>query len=244
MTKHFDNISFAKAHSKKIALILVILSIGIGIKVSGLDQYLTLEALRTYRQTLLEFYHHNQALVLALYFLAYVAATALSIPGAAVMTLAGGAVFGLLAGTLIVSFASTLGATLAFLASRFILRDWVQAKLGDKLEKVNKGIEEEGYLYLFTLRLVPVFPFFAINLLMGLTNMSVRTFYIVSQIGMLPGTIVYVNAGKELGRISSLSDIMSFRLITAFALLGIMPLVAKKIVFLVKSKREKIDGQI
>ena len=244
MPKYFSDISKKRLHFKKIAVILIILSIGLGIKLSGLDQYLTLEVLRTYKQNLMEFYQHNQLQVLGLYSLAYVVTTALSIPGAAVMTLAGGAVFGLLAGTLVVSFASTIGATIAFLTSRFLLRDWVQAKFGDKLEKVNKGIEGEGYLYLFTLRLVPVFPFFAVNLLMGLTSMSARTFYIVSQIGMLPGTIVYVNAGKELGRINSLSDIMSLRLIISFALLGIAPLAAKKMVSFIQAKREKIHGRI
>jgi uncharacterized membrane protein YdjX (TVP38/TMEM64 family) len=171
--------------------------------------------------------------------LIYIVVTGLSLPGAAVMTLAGGALFGLWTGTLIVSFASSIGATLACFVSRFVLRDWVQGKFGDKLSVINEGISKEGAFYLFTLRLIPVFPFFMINLVMGLTKMPLRTFYWVSQLGMLAGTIVYVNAGKELGKIDSLKGILSPGLIASFVLLGIFPIAAKKLISLYKTKKEK-----
>ena len=171
------------------------------------------------------------------YFLIYVAVTALSLPGAAVMTLAGGALFGLGIGTLLVSFASSIGATLAFLVSRFLLRDWVQARYGERLGAINPGMEKDGAFYLFTLRLVPVFPFFIINLLMGLTPIRTRTFYWVSQVGMLAGTLVYVNAGTQLARLDSLSGILSPGLLASFALLGVFPLLAKRLVAWVQARK-------
>jgi pyruvate/2-oxoglutarate dehydrogenase complex dihydrolipoamide dehydrogenase (E3) component/uncharacterized membrane protein YdjX (TVP38/TMEM64 family) len=166
-----------------------------------------------------------------------VAVTGLSLPGAALMTLVAGAVFGLLWGTVIVSFASSLGATLAFLASRFLLRDAIQGRFGDKLRAINAGVEKEGAFYLFTLRLVPAFPFFVINLVMGLTPMKTRTFYWVSQVGMLAGTLVYVNAGTQLARLESVKGILSPGLLASFAALGLFPLVAKKIVDTVRARR-------
>jgi uncharacterized membrane protein YdjX (TVP38/TMEM64 family) len=138
--------------------------------------------------------------------------------------------FGLWTGLVVVSFASSIGATLACFVARFVLRDWVEGKFGDKLKTINQGVEREGAFYLFTMRLVPVFPFFVINLAMGLTRMPLRTFYWVSQLGMLPGTMVFVNAGKELGRIESLSGILSPGLIISFVILGLFPLAAKKTV--------------
>ncbi len=171
------------------------------------------------------------------YFGAYVAVTGLSLPGAAVMTLLGGAVFGLVWGTLIVSFASSIGATLAFLASRFLLRDWVQGRYGQQLRAVNEGFAREGGLYLFTLRLIPAVPFFAINLAMGLVPIRAWTFYWVSQLGMLAGTIVYVNAGTQLGQIDSLQGILKAELIGAFVLLGFFPLLARKAIDAVKARR-------
>jgi uncharacterized membrane protein YdjX (TVP38/TMEM64 family) len=161
------------------------------------------------------------------------------LPGAAVLTLAGGALFGLWTGVLAVSFASTIGATLACFVSRFLLRDWVQGKLGSKLSTVNDGIEKEGAFYLFTMRLIPAFPFFMINLLMGLTKMPLRTFYWVSQLGMLPGTMVYINAGKELAKIDSLSGILSPGLIFSFVLLGLFPISVKKLMAWYKSRNHK-----
>jgi pyruvate/2-oxoglutarate dehydrogenase complex dihydrolipoamide dehydrogenase (E3) component/uncharacterized membrane protein YdjX (TVP38/TMEM64 family) len=172
-----------------------------------------------------------------LYFLAYVAITGLSLPGAAVMTLIGGAIFGLLWGTLIVSFASSLGATLAFLASRYVLRDWVRGRFAAQLRAIDEGIAREGAFYLFTLRLIPAIPFFAINLAMGLTRMRAWTFYWVSQLGMLAGTIVYVNAGTQLGAIQSPAGILSPGLIGALVLLGFFPLIAKKIMDAIKARR-------
>ena len=166
------------------------------------------------------------------YFVAYVAVTSLSLPGAAVLTLVGGAIFGLAWGTLIVSFASSIGATLAFLASRYVLRDTVQAKFGDKLKPINEGVAREGAFYLFALRLVPAFPFFIINVVMGLTPIRTWTFYWVSQVGMLAGTVVYVYAGTQLGQFR-----LSFGLLAAFALLGIFPLVAKKVLDAYKARR-------
>ncbi|MDX9885524.1 FAD-dependent oxidoreductase [Thauera sp.] len=176
-------------------------------------------------------------LVAGAYFVLYVIVTALSLPGAAVMTLAGGALFGLGWGLLIVSFASTIGATLAFLVSRHLLRDSVQARFGERLKAINDGIARDGAFYLFTLRLVPVFPFFLINLLMGLTPIRAATFYWVSQLGMLPGTLVYVNAGTELAAVSSLAGILSPTLLLSFALLGVFPLLARKLLAWVQARR-------
>jgi len=153
--------------------------------------------------------------------------TAFSIPGAAVVTLLGAALFGFWNSLLLVSFASAIGATLAFLSSRYLLRDWIQTKFGDKLATINKGVEKDGAFYLFSLRLIPVFPFFLINLLMGLTPMSVSRYYITSQIGMLPGTAVFLNAGTQLAEIDSLSGIVSPSVLLSFALLGVFPIIAK-----------------
>lgn len=166
-----------------------------------LGQYLTLATLKEQRDAIRGLYEANPLLVLALFFIAYVLLTVLSVPGAAMMTLAAGAVFGLVTGTLLVSFASSIGATLAFLASRYLLRDWVQQKFGARLKGLNQGIERGGAFYLFSLRLVPVLPFFAVNLLMGLTPIRTATFHWVSQAGMLLGTVVYVNAGTQLAAI-------------------------------------------
>ena len=172
-----------------------------------------------------------------MFFLAYVAVTALSLPGAALMTLLAGALFGLLEGFVLVSFASTAGATLAMLSSRFLLRDWVQTRFGQRLAKIDAGIEREGPFYLFALRLVPAFPFFLINLAMGLTRLPVRTYWWVSQLGMLPGTLVFVNAGRELGQLESLSGILSPGLLGAFVLLGVFPLIARKLLGLIQARR-------
>jgi pyruvate/2-oxoglutarate dehydrogenase complex dihydrolipoamide dehydrogenase (E3) component/uncharacterized membrane protein YdjX (TVP38/TMEM64 family) len=200
-------------------------------------QYFELQYLKTQQATIDAYFDNHPLLTSAVYFLVYVAVTSLSLPGAAVMTLAGGAVFGLLWGTLLVSFASTIGATLAFLVSRFLLRDMIQQRFGDKLKAVNAGIERDGAYYLFTLRLVPAFPFFVINLVMGLTPLATRTFYWVSQLGMLAGTLVYVNAGTQLARIESVNGILSPGLIASFTLLGVFPLVARKTVESVRARR-------
>ncbi|MFP3983965.1 MAG: TVP38/TMEM64 family protein [Desulfurivibrionaceae bacterium] len=215
---------------KKIIIIGAIVLLVVAYKFLGLDQYLTLSYLKDSQALFTEFYQANPATVIASYMGIYILVTALSLPGAAVMTLAGGALFGLLVGVIITSFASTIGATLACFVARFLLRDWVQNKFAVRLKAINDGIAREGGFYLFTLRLIPVFPFFVINLVMGLTRMSLFRFYWISQLGMLPGTIVYVNAGKELGEIDSLSGILSPGLIFSFVILGVFPLIAKKIV--------------
>ena len=206
--------------------------------VLDLQRFLSLEAMQRSLGTLRELYAEHGVLMLGGYFLAYVLMAALSLPGATVMGLAGGAVFGFWAATVAVSFASTLGATLAFLMSRYLFRDLVQSRFGDRLAAMNAGVAREGAWYLFTLRLIPVFPFFVINLLMGLTPMPVRTFSWVSQLGMLGGTMVYVNAGKELGELTSVSGILSPSLILAFALLGLFPLVVRKVVARVQARRK------
>ena len=202
-----------------------------------LGRYFSLDALKAQQAAIETFRTQQPWLTATLYFALYVAVTALSLPGAALMTLAGGAVFGLWWGTLIVSFASSVGATLAFLVSRFLLRDWVAGRFGERLTAIDAGIKREGAFYLFTLRLVPVFPFFVINLLFGLTAMKARTFYWVSQLGMLAGTVVYVNAGTQLAKIDSLAGIVSPGLLISFALLGVFPLIANKIVAVVRANK-------
>lgn len=193
-----------------------------------LDRYFTLSFLKESRDSFAALYSRSPALVIGVYFMIYVLVAALALPGAVVMTLAGGALLGLFVGTVVVSFASTIGATLACFFSRFLLRDWVQSKFGDKLESVNRGIQREGAFYLFTLRLIPIFPFFIINLVMGLTRMPLFRYYWVSQLGMFPATLVYVNAGKELGKIESVAGILSPALLVSFAVLGLFPIVVKK----------------
>jgi len=202
-----------------------------------LGQYFTLEYLKSEKDNILASYEQSKLTTITIYMLVYIAVTALSLPGAVIMTLAGGAVFGVLEGTVIISFASTIGATLAFLVSRFILRDAIQSKFGDKLKAINAGIDKEGAFYLFTLRLIPAFPFFVINLVMGITRIKVSQFFLVSQIGMLPGTIVFVNAGSQLAAIDSLAGILSPALILSFVLLGVFPLIAKKIIEFVKAQK-------
>jgi len=202
-----------------------------------LSRFLSLEALQARQQDLAAFVADEQLLAVGGFFLIYVAVAALSIPGAAIMTLAAGAVFGLMVGTILVSFASSIGATLAFLLSRFLLQDYVEQKFAATAEKINGGIDAEGAYYLFSLRLVPLFPFFVINLAMGLTRLRAHTFYWVSQLGMLAGTVVYVNAGTQLGQIQSTGDILSPGLLGSFALLGIFPLLAKKTMELLRRVR-------
>ncbi len=221
----------------RILLVAAIIALIAAFFVLDLDRYLSLAQLKASQESLNAYYAAHPAETIAAYFLAYVAVTALSLPGAAVMTLAGGALFGLLVGTAVVSFASTIGATAAFLVARYLLRDPVQRRFGGKLKAIDAGVEKDGPFYLFTLRLVPVFPFFVINLAMGLTPIRTRTFYWVSQLGMLPGTIVYANAGTRLAQIESLQGILSAGLLLSFALLGLFPLVAKKIVEFLRARR-------
>ena len=226
---------------KKIGLLVLIAALATGFFYFDLHQLLTLEGLKSGLVQFEEWQAERPFLVGGVFLLLYVIVTALSLPGAAIMTLAAGALFGLAWGTLIVSFASSIGATLAFLVSRYLLQDTVQKRFGDRLKAINEGIEREGAFYLFTLRLVPIFPFFLINLLMGLTTIRALTFYWVSQVGMFAGTLVYVNAGTQLGQLESLSGILSPSLLLSFVLLGVFPLIAKKIVDLVKARRVYSD---
>jgi uncharacterized membrane protein YdjX (TVP38/TMEM64 family) len=224
---------------KKLVVLIVIVCLVLAVKVFHLNQYLTLSYLKGSLDTLKALYENHSLMVIAGYFVIYVLTTSLSLPGASPLGIAGGALFGFWTATLVVSFASTIGATLACLVSRYLLRDWIQNKFGDKIAKVNEGIEKEGAFYLFTMRLIPIFPFWMINLAMGLSKMSLVKFYWVSQIGMLPGTMVFVNAGKELAKIESLKGIFSPGLIISFALIGIFPIAVKKLLALYRFKKEK-----
>ena len=221
----------------RLLLLVVVAALVAAYFAFDLGQYLSLDYFKS-QQAAIESYRASHPWETALvFFLVYVAVTGLSLPGAALMTLVGGAIFGLLPGTLIISFASTIGATLAFIVARFLLRDGVQRRFGDRLGAINAGVAKDGPFYLFTLRLVPIFPFFVVNLVMALTPLRTSTFYWVSQLGMLPATLVYVNAGREIGRIDSLSGILSPGLLLSFLLLGIFPLIAKKAVAFVKARR-------
>ena len=226
---------------KKPILVLVILGLVVGFFAFDLGQYLSLENIKAQQQGISDYYQSNRTLALILYFVIYVVITGASLPGAAVLTLAGGAVFGFWTGLILVSFASTIGATLAFLLSRYLFRDMVNAKFGSSLKSLDEGIKREGAFYLFALRLVPLFPFFVINLVMGLTAIKASTFYWVSQLGMLAGTIVYVNAGTQLAAIENPADILSPAIIGSFVLLAMLPFVGKKVVEVIKA-RKALEG--
>lgn len=222
---------------KKILIILALAALIVAYFAFGLGDYLTVEGIKQIADDVGGYYARNPVQVIALFFLVYVAVTAASLPGAAVMTLAAGALFGVLGGTIVVSFASTLGATLAFLASRYVLRDTIEARFGERLKAVNRGLERDGAFYLFTIRMIPLFPFFVVNLVMGLTRIRAWTYAWVSQVGMLLGTIVYVNAGTQLARIDSLAGIASPAVLISFALLGIAPWFAKAIIAWIKRRK-------
>ncbi|WP_127717933.1 dihydrolipoyl dehydrogenase [Halobacteriovorax sp. HLS] len=222
---------------KKGTLVLVIIILFIVAWKFDVTNYLSLDYLKSNLSDLVNFNKENPSKMILIYMSIYIVSTALSLPGATIITLAGGAIFGLVKGTLIVSFASTIGATLAFLAARFILKDYVQEKFATKLKVINEGIKTDGAFYLFTLRLIPAFPFFLINLVMGLTPIRILTFFFVSQIGMLLGTIVYVNAGVELSKIDSLKGILSPSLIFSFTLLAFIPLLAKALISKIKANK-------
>lgn len=222
---------------KKTGLLIVIAAFIVGFFYFDLHQLLTLEGLKSGLDQFETWRAESPLFVGGAFLLLYVVVTALSLPGAAIMTLAAGALFGLGWGLLIVSFASSIGATLAFLVSRYLLQNTVQKRFGDRLKAINEGVEKDGAFYLFTLRLVPLFPFFLINLLMGLTTIRAVTFYWASQVGMLAGTFVFVNAGTQLGQLESLSGILSPSLLFSFVLLGVFPLFAKKLLNLIKARR-------
>jgi len=226
----------SQGRTAKALLLLGIVTLTASFFLLGLHDCLSLACLKASREALQAYCSGHQLTAAALYMGAYILMAALSLPGAAVMTLAGGALFGLRTGLLLASFSSSAGATLAFLAARFLLKEQVQSRFGARLAAVNRGIEQDGAFYLLTLRLVPVVPFFIINLVMGLTPIRPSVFYFASQIGMLPGAFVYVNAGVQLGSIDSYSGILSPGLLLSFALLGLFPLLAKQFAVMIRRK--------
>jgi pyruvate/2-oxoglutarate dehydrogenase complex dihydrolipoamide dehydrogenase (E3) component/uncharacterized membrane protein YdjX (TVP38/TMEM64 family) len=224
-------------NTKKLFILLAVIAAAIAFFVFDLGRFFSLAYIKQSQQTFSELYDARPVFITAVFFAIYVVITALSLPGAAIMTLAAGASFGLVWGTVVVSFASTLGATLAMLLARYVLRDIIEKRFGAKLAEVNKGIEKEGAFYLFTLRLLPLIPFFVLNVLMGLTKMKTWTYFWVSQLGMLAGTIAYVNAGTEIAKIDSLRSILSPGLIGSFVLLGLFPLLMKKVLAIYKKRK-------
>lgn len=229
---------------KKKLIILAVIFALIGCFIYfDLSQFLSLDYFKSQQNAFSDYYQANPVYSAGIFFAIYIIVTALSFPGALILTLAGGAIFGLVQGLVLVSFASTIGATIAFFVSRTLLRDVVQKKFADSLISINKGIEKEGAFYLFGLRLVPLFPFFVINLVMGLTPIKTRQYFLVSQLGMLPGTLVYVYAGTQIAQIDSLSGILSPGLLFAFVLLGIFPLLAKKIMTKLQARKEYADNK-
>jgi uncharacterized membrane protein YdjX (TVP38/TMEM64 family) len=224
---------------KKALLVLFAASALAAYFVFDFGQYLSLENFKSQQAEILTAKNAHPFVFIASFFLIYVTITGLSIPGAAIMTLIAGALFGLLIGTVLVSFASTIGATLAFLGSRYVLRDWVQSKFGERLKAIDDGLAKDGAFYLFTLRLIPVFPFFVINLLMGLTRIRTWTFFWVSQLGMLAGTIVYVNAGTQISQVESTAGLLSPALIGSFVLLALFPWAARGLLAFVNGRRGK-----
>lgn len=207
-----------------------------------LGRYINLEFFQAQRAVVVDYYVDNRVVTIVAFLAIYIGMAALSLPGATIMTLAAGAVFGLPVGLVLVSFASTIGATLACMLARYLFRDAVQNRFGKYLGKINEGVEKDGAFYLFALRLVPAFPFFVVNLVMALTPIRLWTFYWVSQLGMLAGTAVYVNAGKEIGRLESLSGILSPTLLISFALLGVFPIIAKKVLNLLSNRFNKREA--
>lgn len=222
---------------KIIVAILLLLFMIIGLKYFGYQKYLTFEYLKLNQQNFALYYQENKILTAGLYFTIYIVLTSLSIPGANIMTLLGGFLFGNLLGVALVSFASTIGATFAFLLCRYFFGDFFRKKFFKLSQEVNEGIEKDGPFYLLSLRLIPIFPYWLINLTMGLTSMRVYWFYIISQIGMFPATLIYVNAGTQLSAISSPSEIFSLKMILSFTLLGIFPFIAKWFLKVLKHKK-------
>ncbi len=221
----------------KTVLLLIIISFVLLFFLFDLNNYLTLSALKNGLNGLKAFYAENRMLTMIIYFFIYLLISASSLPAAGITTLAGGALFGLFYGTVLASFANTMGGTLAFLCSRYLFRNWVQKKFASKLLIINKGIDKEGGFYLFTIRVVSVFPFFIVNLVMGVTNIGVSVFYLVSQIGNLPAIMIFVNAGTQLATIENPGDILSLNIILSFALLGISPILIKRFAEYLKKQK-------
>ena len=218
---------------ESVIIILFLSSIIVGF-FFDIGQYLSFETIKEQHEKLILLIDSNFIFYFILFFFIYIIVTAFALPFAAIKTVLAGALFGLIPGVILTSFASSIGSTLCFLMSRFVLRDFVQNKYSKYLDKINRGIKEDGVYYLFFLRLSPIFPFFIINLVFGLTKMKAMTFYTISQIGMLIGTVVFVNAGVQLSKISTMSDILSFNLILSFILIGLVPLIIKKLIQIIK----------
>ena len=214
----------------KIFIVLIFLTSFFSVLIFDLDQFLSFENIKKSQNSLQSLINKNYLFYYVVFFVVYIVVTTFALPFAAIKTIIAGALFGLIPGVLLTSFASSIGSTLCFLMSRFVLRNYVENKYRKYVEKVNSGIIKDGIFYLFFLRLSPIFPFFIINLIFGLTKMKAITFYIVSQIGMLIGTVVFVNAGVQLAKINSISDILSFEIIIAFMLIGLVPFIIKKII--------------
>jgi len=222
----------------KLILVAVIVAVIAAFFIFDLGQYFNLEYLKSQKDSLNALYNENPILISAIFFIVYVLVAAFNLPAAGLLTVAAGAILGFWNGVIVVSFASTIGATIAFLMTRYLFHDAIQSKFGDRLQAINSGIEREGAFYVFGLRLVPLFPFFVVNSVLGLTKLKTWTFYWASQIGMLAGTAVYVNAGTQLADISSLGDIASPKLLGSFALLGVFPILAKYLLNLLKNKTD------
>ena len=214
----------------KILIILIFISSFLSILTFDLNQFLSLENIKNSQNQLQSLINESYYFYYAVFFIIYIIVTTFALPFAAIKTILAGALFGLIPGVLLTSFASSIGSTLCFLMSRFVLRNFVENKYRKYVEKVNSGISKNGVFYLFFLRLSPIFPFFIINLIFGLTKMKAITFYIISQIGMLIGTVVFVNAGVQLAKINSIDDIISFEIIISFMLIGLVPFILKKII--------------
>ena len=225
----------ARPKSSPVGKVIVVLLFAVAVFAFfyfDLRRYVSLEALKANRDRLLAFTEANYTSAVLIYMLLYCLQTAFSLPGATIFTLAGGFLFGAVLGTLYVNIAATTGATLAFLAARYLLRDWVERKFGHRLGSIQEGFAKNGFSYLLTLRLIPIFPFFLVNLVAGLTRISVATFIAATAIGIIPASFVFANAGRQLGSINSLSEIASPRVLGAFALLGLlalMPIVYRKL---------------
>lgn len=232
-------------NNKKITIVILFVAIIALFLSLDLGQYLNLDYVKSQQNAIDNYYQLNPVKTSLIFFISYILVTGVSLPGAGIMTLAAGAIFGVIWGTVIVSFGSVLGATVAFLVARYLFHDYVQEKFKKYLEPINHGIRKEGDLYLFTIRLVPIFPFFIVNNLMALTPIKTINFAIVSQIGMLLPTIIFVNAGTQLAKIESPGDVLSPELIFSFVLLGLFPLIAKRtLVYIRKQRHENMDDFI
>ncbi len=223
--------------SKKIAIVSIFVIIVALFLSLDLGQYLNLAYVKSQQNAINNYYELNPFKTGLIFFISYILVTGVSLPGAGIMTLAAGAIFGVVWGTILVSFGSVLGATAAFLVARYLFHDYVQNKFKNYLEPINHGIRKEGNLYLFTIRFVPIFPFFIVNNLMALTPIKTINFALVSQIGMLLPTIIFVNAGTQLAKIESPGDVLSLELILSFVALGVFPLVAKKALVYIRKHR-------